>query len=481
MNDFLEKLKADSKEILTRAKIAYAKLVGRKVTSDGNFVTKNVEAGYEINLVPEVKAQMIKAQKIRNLVLFICIVVSSVAVGAVVVLFGVKSGQDIAMSSQDRRLAQMSDKMNSYSELSELITIQGQLEKISAIVDQKTVLSRVFGALGVMLSVGDDSVKLSELRVNLETNVISMEGQADALVDPRIDYRVLEAFKKSAALTKFDYGNYVDANGNVLPTQCIQETDAEGNALRVGDSYYAWWNLTIEGCEGAKVEATLSSAEAKYHYIGNTYVQKVRRSEISNSKPPEKIVCEKGVCKSDDIVSDNMSDPFEGIDSPTDTDEKEDDDNDDDPNALVPVRVLIWRTPQYNRWYTGGEMEASGTISGIEHFESVCYRYKGTPVDGTVRWNSTNDCMLVPNGLTISESSNGRDESDNLVLRFTASATLAEEFFMFNNKHMIAIGPMGQNVTDSFLQIGGMFTQEAQPCAEDDIECLNNKNNSGEN
>ena len=92
-----------------------------------------------------------------------------------------------------------------------------------------------------------------------------------------------------------------------------------------------------------------------------------------------------------------------------------------------------------------------------------------------------NNCILAPDGLEITSSANGRDESDNLVLRFTASVTFTSEFFRFANKHMIAIGPMGQNVTDSFLQIGGMFTQQAQPCEETDTECLNNRGNSGGN
>ena len=33
------------------------------------------------------------------------------------------------------------------------------------------------------------------------------------------------------------------------------------------------------------------------------------------------------------------------------------------------------------------------------------------------------------NGLTVSSSANGRDESDNLVLKFTATMEVAEEFF----------------------------------------------------
>lgn len=81
---------------------------------------------------------------------------------------------------------------------------------------------------------GSDDVKLSELRVNLETSIVTMEGQADAKVAPLIDYRVLEAFKKSVELTKYDYGRYVDIDGKEIPTQCIKESDDEGNALRQG-------------------------------------------------------------------------------------------------------------------------------------------------------------------------------------------------------------------------------------------------------
>ena len=126
--------------------------------------------------------------------------------------------------------------------------------------------------------------------------------------------------------------------------------------------------------------------------------------------------------------------------------------------------------------HKSGYMELNGNISGIEHFESECTRYTGTMQggDGNVaKWTSTNDCMLAPEGLNVLSSTNGRDESDNLVLKFTATVNINPEFFAFRNKHMIAIGPMGQNVTDSYMQIGGMFTREARECAEGDTECLN--------
>ena len=73
-------------------------ITGKKKKEEPQLVT-TVGTTYEINLVPAVKAQMIKALKMRNLVLFICIIVSAASVGAVLILFGIKSGQDIAMAN----------------------------------------------------------------------------------------------------------------------------------------------------------------------------------------------------------------------------------------------------------------------------------------------------------------------------------------------------------------------------------------------
>ena len=480
MNDFIENLKVDLKEIAKKIKIGYAKLVGRKVGADGRLLdTKPKATSYEINLVPEVKAQMIRAQKIRNIVLFVCILVASISAGTVVVLFGIKSGQDIAMSNQDRRMKQTSEKLMSFNELDDLVTIQGQLKQISSITDRKTVLSRVFGAVGVMLMQGSDSVKLSELRANLQTNVVNMEGQAEARVEPLIDYRVLEAFKKSVELTKYDYGRYVDIDGKEIPTQCIKESDEEGNALKSGDSYYAWWDLTIPGCKGTVRDLSQESAEIEYHYSNEAKVE-VDEVERDTYKVRD--------CENDDDESTCVEKVYfrdDGSSVPEDAVFKTEEGDDGSKTSIViveaPARVMIWRTPQFKTWHKEGKMSLDGVITGVEHFNSVCYQYRGVQVNDDVRWNSTNDCFLAQDGLRIASSSNGRDDSNNLVLRFTASVTFAEEFFSFKNKHMIAIGPMGQNVTDSYVQIGSMFTQEARECDEDDKECLaNNARSEGD-
>ena len=121
---------------------------------------------------------MIKALKVRNLVLFICIVVSIASVSVVLVLLGIKGGQDIAMANQDGKLATMSAKLMGYEELGGFVTIQAQLEKLGEISDHKTVLESIWGDGGQCCQREENQVQLSELRVDLTQNTIRMEGQS---------------------------------------------------------------------------------------------------------------------------------------------------------------------------------------------------------------------------------------------------------------------------------------------------------------
>ncbi len=446
-----------------------AKLTGKPVTPKNPLIT-TVATQYEINLVPEVKAQMIRAQKLRNLVLFICIMVSVVSVGAVLILFGIKSGQDIAMASQDKKLETLSEKLTGYEEIGDLVTIQSQLARLDDISKNKALLSRVFGALKATLPTGGDQVQFSELRVDLDTSVIRMEAQADAVIAPLIDYRVLESFKKGVALTKYDYGRFVDANDKKIPTWCVHEADENGNAYMEGENYYAWWDLTAEGCAALSKDATVpENSKVEFFYNPGSEVEQVEKvytlEDLQNNGFEVEVSPEGEVTISDESLEPRQND--EGITVYA---------------RQEVTRVKIWRTPQFTKWNNAGWMNFDGSISGVEHFESSCIQYSGATQPGTeggTKWTSTNECMLVPDGLTVSSSSNGRDESDNLVLKFTASMKLDPKFFVFRNKHMIAIGPMGQNVTDSYVQIGGMFTQEARECDENDAECLTNSTNTG--
>ena len=98
---------------------------------------------FEVNLVPELKHDAIRALRTRNIILFVCIAASAISVLIVLILLSIKGGQDITMSNQDNRIETLSSKLNAFSDLNELLTIQDQVENLSSISGNKTNLQAI--------------------------------------------------------------------------------------------------------------------------------------------------------------------------------------------------------------------------------------------------------------------------------------------------------------------------------------------------
>ncbi len=389
----------------------------------------------EINLVPDVKDEMIKALKMRNFIFFLCIVIASASVATMLVFASIAGGQQAIVDGKQTTLTNLSKKIGDYSDLSDFLTIKDQLANIEEITTNKKILSRTFSILSAILPKGADTITISELTVNLSTDepTMSFDAQANAGDPPYIDYNVLDSFKKSMQYMRYDYGNYVDKNGEAIPAYCMIENGEDGATLADAEKgVYAYWLIAGEGCN--------PSYEPEVDDDGN------------------EIVDEEAMVEGYEIEE------YDG-------------------NMVV----KIWRTPQFADWYAETAeanepyMTLDGEIVNVAHFESECTNYYGDENDDdTVAWSSNNDCVLVPDGvdgITISDSSNGRGTSGDLVLRFSAVITFDPEAFSFSNKHLLAVAPSGRyNVTDSYRQIQSMFGERAKDCAVGDTVCFNNAN-----
>lgn len=408
-----------------------------------NKVTKKIsgrrDRHREINLVPDIKNDMIKAIKLRNLIFFLCIIVASASVAVVVVFGTIVGGQTIIIDGKDNSIKQLSDKIKDYKDLNEFLTIKDQVGNIGTITNDKKVFSRTFNILNAIIPTGADYINISEVNINLESDepTLAIEAQANAGTEPFIDYRVLDAFKKSMEYLTFDYGEYVDRDGNEIPAYCVIDTREDGSTFRDGDNLYGLWAFNEDGCDTSELDEDGNST-----FDTNGY-------EIEE---------------------------YEGEQV-----------------------IRIWRTPQLS-WYrpeapTEGQayMTENGEISNVAHFESECIKYKvefrnneAVKID-----SSDNTCQLVPlsangddstSGIIIppESSSNGRDASDQLVLRFDATITLNPEVFNFNNHHYRTVPPSSRrNVTDSYVQLQNVFAERASDCALDDVDCNSDKNKNG--
>lgn len=401
----------------------------------------------EINLVPDIKEEMIKTLKLRNYIFFGCIVIAAASV-IVTLIFGIiMGGQQLARDGKKTAIEDLSSKLNSYSDLNDTLTIKDQLGNLATLSDNKKMMTRTFNLLSAIIPQGADTIRISKLDIALDPTeeqladteeavvtqpTLTIEAQANAGSEPYIDYNVLDSFKKSMDFMRYDYGTYVDKEDNPIPAYCIIEAGSNGATFKEDidgrDNYYAYWTINGEGCNPSD---KLTADDYELEDYGN---QKV---------------------------------------------------------------VRIWRTPQFSKWYSEEEksnepyMTLDGTIGNVPHFNSQCISYTGEAGSNgsTPKWTDSNDCHLIAgdsdeggsSGIIIEESSNGRDTSGELVLRFIATITVAPEFYGFNNTHMLALAPSDlHNVTDSYVQIQAIFGQRATDCDKNDAAC-NNPANSGGN
>jgi hypothetical protein len=160
----------------------------------------------EINLVPDIKKEFIKAQKIRATVvtfsIMICVVSISIVALLAIYIFAVQAVRgglvDSAIDTESRKLIAIPD-------LSKTVTIQNQLTKISNLNANKNISSRLFDVLKVIIPPAPNNIQISNLVVDTDLKTINIDGQAAN------SYAALEVFKKTinGAILKFTDVNNV--------------------------------------------------------------------------------------------------------------------------------------------------------------------------------------------------------------------------------------------------------------------------------
>lgn len=154
----------------------------------------------EINLVPDVKQELIKAQRVRASVISMAIIVGIAAVGVVVLLaiwvFAVQAARGVI---SDNTIETESKKLAAVEDVSNTLTIQHQLSILPELHDEKNIDSRIFEVLDTINPPEPNSVAVTNLELNSEDGTIEIEAQAAN------GYPALEVFKKTIAATKFEF------------------------------------------------------------------------------------------------------------------------------------------------------------------------------------------------------------------------------------------------------------------------------------
>jgi hypothetical protein len=133
----------------------------------------------EINLVPDVKQELIRAKRIRTIVVSTTVLIGLVVV-AIVILLAVYlfAVQTVRNDLANKSIAEKNAQLANIDDLSETLTIQHQLAELSRIYDQTNIDSRFFDLLAAINPSAPNQVSFSMARIDTETKTVRLEGQA---------------------------------------------------------------------------------------------------------------------------------------------------------------------------------------------------------------------------------------------------------------------------------------------------------------
>lgn len=164
----------------------------------------------EINLVPDVKQELLRAQKVRNAVISLSVVVSIIAVGIVVLLaVWIFLVQGVRGFTLDKTIDDRGKKLASVEDIENTLTIQNQLAKLQTMHEDKSIQSRVFDVLQTVNPPAPNDVRVTSLEVDAEEKTVTIQAQAKG------GFAALEVFKKTLAATTVKYTQ--DGEGQTVP------------------------------------------------------------------------------------------------------------------------------------------------------------------------------------------------------------------------------------------------------------------------
>lgn len=172
----------------------------------------------EINLLPNVKRELLKTRAMRNRVISISFLIGSVSIATVVVLALILGSQFAAEAVQGGVIKDRNDKLMAVEDLNKVVTIQHQLTKINEQHSGKKLNSRIFDVVTAVNPVAPNNVSFSDIKVNPGSKTITLEGSAVN------GYSALETLKKTILNTKIQTTDG-DKSSEVSLTKEIKDGD----------------------------------------------------------------------------------------------------------------------------------------------------------------------------------------------------------------------------------------------------------------
>lgn len=134
----------------------------------------------QFNLLPAVKLEYIKTMRTKRLVTSIAVIASLSAVAIMTLLYiNVNVVQKQHISNLTKDIDQKVNELEEIKDIDKVLTVQNQLETLTALHEKKPATERV---LPYLSKVTPQSATIAKTTVDFPLNTISISGTADSLV-----------------------------------------------------------------------------------------------------------------------------------------------------------------------------------------------------------------------------------------------------------------------------------------------------------
>jgi len=134
----------------------------------------------QLNLLPDVKLEYLKAQQMRRLIIMVSFIVGAAAIALLVFILIFDGLQKKHLSDINNDISTYSNTLKNEPQINKILTVQNQLQQINSIESKKPAATRLFTYLNEVTPAQDD---INNLSIDFTMNTVSITGGSDSLKD----------------------------------------------------------------------------------------------------------------------------------------------------------------------------------------------------------------------------------------------------------------------------------------------------------
>jgi hypothetical protein len=162
----------------------------------------------QLNLLPDVKLEYIRAERQRRLFISVSAIAIVVSVGLVALMLSISFAQKKHLSDLSNDIVSETNQLKSVPQINKILTVQNQLQSLTALHEKKPAASNVFGFLN---QVTPANVSISTFELSFTDGTITVTGTSDALssVNKYVDTMKFTKYKIGSSDSKPAFSSVV--------------------------------------------------------------------------------------------------------------------------------------------------------------------------------------------------------------------------------------------------------------------------------